>query len=50
MQLHGGNGLARGFEVERLAREAIVIAIPDGTNETQTLDISCALTGIAAFV
>jgi acyl-CoA dehydrogenase len=50
VQLHGGNGLTREFEVERLAREAIVIPIPDGTTEIQKLIISRALTGIAAFV
>ena len=50
VQLHGGNGLTKEFEVERLAREAIVIPIPDGTTEIQKLVISRALTGIAAFV
>lgn len=49
MQLHGGNGLAREFDVERLAREAMVMPIPDGTSETQKLLISRALTGIGAF-
>ncbi|MNJ04968.1 Acyl-CoA dehydrogenase [compost metagenome] len=50
MQLHGGNGLTKEFDVERLAREAIVIPIPDGTTEIQKLMISRALTGIGAFV
>lgn len=50
VQLHGGNGLTKEFVVERLAREAIVIPIPDGTTEIQKLMISRALTGIAAFV
>jgi alkylation response protein AidB-like acyl-CoA dehydrogenase len=50
VQLHGGNGLTREFDVERLAREAIVIPIPDGTTEIQKLFISRALTGIGAFV
>ncbi|RJG15617.1 acyl-CoA dehydrogenase family protein [Massilia cavernae] len=50
VQLHGGNGLTKEFDVERLAREAIVIPIPDGTTEIQKLMISRALTGIAAFV
>ncbi|MNP79476.1 Acyl-CoA dehydrogenase [compost metagenome] len=50
VQLHGGNGLTKEFDVERLAREAIVIPIPDGTTEIQKLMISRALTGIGAFV
>ncbi|KRU85382.1 acyl-CoA dehydrogenase family protein [Pseudomonas aeruginosa] len=50
VQLHGGNGLTKEFDVERLAREAIVIPIPDGTTEIQKLMISRALTGISAFV
>lgn len=50
VQICGGNGLTREFEVERLAREAIVIPIPDGTTEIQKLIISRALTGISAFV
>ncbi|AMO24152.1 acyl-CoA dehydrogenase [Ramlibacter solisilvae] len=50
VQLHGGNGLTKEFDVERLAREAIVIPIPDGTSEIQKLVISRGLTGIAAFV
>jgi alkylation response protein AidB-like acyl-CoA dehydrogenase len=50
VQLHGGNGLTKEFDVERLAREAIVIPIPDGTTEIQKLVIARALTGIGAFV
>jgi alkylation response protein AidB-like acyl-CoA dehydrogenase len=50
VQLHGGNGLTKEFNVERLLREAIVIPIPDGTTEIQKLMISRALTGISAFV
>lgn len=50
VQLHGGNGLTREFDVERLAREAIVIPIPDGTTEIQKLLISRQLTGISSFV
>jgi alkylation response protein AidB-like acyl-CoA dehydrogenase len=47
--LHGGNGLTKEFNVERLLREAIVIPIPDGTTEIQKLMISRALTGVSAF-
>lgn len=50
VQAHGGNGLTRDFEVERLAREAIVIPIPDGTTEIQKLIVSRGLTGISALV
>ena len=50
VQLHGGNGLTREFQVERLAREAIIMPIPDGTTEIQKLVISRGLTGISAFI
>jgi len=49
VQLHGGNGLTREFNVERYLREAIVIPIPDGTTEIQKLFISRRLTGVSAF-
>lgn len=49
VQIHGGNGLTREYNVERLAREAIVIPIPDGTTEIQKLIIARALTGVSAF-
>jgi alkylation response protein AidB-like acyl-CoA dehydrogenase len=50
VQLHGGNGITKEFNVERLLREAIIIPIPDGTTEIQQLIIARALTGVAAFV
>lgn len=49
VQIHGGNGLTKEFNVERLAREAIVIPIPDGTTEIQKLIIARGLTGVSAF-
>jgi alkylation response protein AidB-like acyl-CoA dehydrogenase len=49
LQLHGGNGLTKAFNVERYLREAIVIPIPDGTTEIQRLYIARHLTGISAF-
>ncbi|CAG9167893.1 Acyl-CoA dehydrogenase [Cupriavidus laharis] len=49
VQLHGGNGITKEFNVERYLREAIIIPIPDGTTEIQQLAISRALTGISAF-
>jgi len=49
VQIHGGNGVTKEFIVERLAREAIIGPIPDGTTEIQKLLIARALTGIQAF-
>ncbi|QWG13651.1 acyl-CoA dehydrogenase [Bradyrhizobium sediminis] len=49
VQIHGGNGVTRGYIVERLAREALLLPIPDGTTEIQQLIIGRALTGISAF-
>ncbi len=49
VEIHGGNGVTKEFVVERLAREAIISPIPDGTTEIQKLLISRALTGIQAF-
>ena len=49
VEIHGGNGMTDEFIVERLAREAIISPIPDGTTEIQKLLISRALTGVQAF-
>jgi alkylation response protein AidB-like acyl-CoA dehydrogenase len=49
VQIHGGNGVTKEFPVERLAREAILMPIPDGTSEIQQLIIARALTGVSAF-
>ena len=49
LQLHGGNGVTKAFNVERYLREAIIIPIPDGTTEIQRVFISRRLTGISAF-
>jgi alkylation response protein AidB-like acyl-CoA dehydrogenase len=49
VQIHGGNGVTRDFIVERLAREAIISPIPDGTTEIQKLLIARSLTGQSAF-
>ena len=49
VQIHGGNGLTKEFIVERLAREAMITPIPDGTTEIQKLLIARGLTGISAF-
>jgi alkylation response protein AidB-like acyl-CoA dehydrogenase len=37
------------YPVEKLAREAIIVPIPEGTTQIQQLIIGRALTGIAAF-
>jgi acyl-CoA dehydrogenase len=49
VQIHGGNGVTREFLVEKLAREAIVVPIPEGTTQILQLIIGRALTGINAF-
>jgi len=49
VQIHGGNGLTTEFIVEKLAREAIIVPIPDGTTEIQKLIVARALTGVNAF-
>lgn len=49
VQIHGGNGLTTAFLVEKLAREAIILPIPEGTTQIQQLIIGRALTGIGAF-
>jgi alkylation response protein AidB-like acyl-CoA dehydrogenase len=49
VQIHGGNGVTRDFLVEKLAREAIIVPIPEGTTQIQQLIIARALTGVSAF-
>src|SRR5450755_2875741 len=49
VQIHGGNGVTREFLVEKLAREAIIVPIPEGTTQIQQLIIGRALTGVSAF-
>ncbi len=49
VQIHGGNGVTKEFLVEKLAREAIVVPIPEGTSQIQQLIIGRALTGVNAF-
>ncbi|HEY0939836.1 MAG TPA: acyl-CoA dehydrogenase family protein [Steroidobacter sp.] len=50
VQLHGGNGITRSFNLESYLRNAIIMPIPDGTTEIQKLIISRGLTGVGAFV
>jgi len=49
VQIHGGNGVTREFLVEKLAREAIILPIPEGTTQMQQLIIARALSGVGAF-
>jgi acyl-CoA dehydrogenase len=49
VQIHGANGVTTEFLVEKLAREAIVFPIPEGTSQVQQLIIARALTGVGAF-
>jgi acyl-CoA dehydrogenase len=49
VQIHGGNGVTTEFLVEKLAREAIITPIPEGTTQMQQLIIGRALTGVNAF-
>lgn len=49
VQIHGGNGVTTDFLVEKLAREAIVLPIPEGTSQIQQLIVGRALTGVNAF-
>lgn len=49
VQIHGGAGVTADFLVEKLAREAIVFPIPEGTTQIQQLIIGRALTGVNAF-
>jgi acyl-CoA dehydrogenase len=49
VQIHGGNGVTTEFLVEKLAREAIIFPIPEGTTQIQQLIIGRALTGVNAF-
>ena len=49
VQIHGGNGVTSEFLVEKLAREAMIMTIPEGTSQIQQLIIGRALTGVGAF-
>ncbi len=43
VQIHGGSGYIRGFEVERLYRDAKITQIYEGTNQIQRMLIARAL-------
>ena len=43
LQIHGGNGVLRGFAVERLYREIRALRIYEGASEVQRVVIARAL-------
>jgi alkylation response protein AidB-like acyl-CoA dehydrogenase len=45
VQVHGGAGYIRGFEVERLFRDAKITQIYEGTNQIQRMIIARQLLG-----
>ncbi|ETX02743.1 MAG: hypothetical protein ETSY1_02470 [Candidatus Entotheonella factor] len=49
IQIHGGYGYLEAFEVERLARDARVLTLYEGTSEIMKLLIAGQHTGIKAF-
>jgi alkylation response protein AidB-like acyl-CoA dehydrogenase len=40
IQIHGGNGYSRDFQVERMYRDARLMTIGEGTSEIQRLVIA----------
>jgi len=49
IQLHGSSGLAKEFPLERWARDARMLTLPDGTTQIQQLIIGRELVGLRAF-
>ena len=49
IQVHGAYGLTKEFPLERWARDARMITIPDGTTQIQRLIIGRELVGLRAF-
>jgi hypothetical protein len=45
----GSSGLAREFPLERWARDARMLTLPDGTTQIQQLIIGRELVGLRAF-
>jgi alkylation response protein AidB-like acyl-CoA dehydrogenase len=46
VQIHGGYGLMKEFDVERFYRDQRLLQIGEGTSEIQRLVISRAISGI----
>jgi alkylation response protein AidB-like acyl-CoA dehydrogenase len=49
LQVHGGQGYAVGYPIERIFRDTRGGTIPEGTTEIQTLIIGRALLGVSAI-
>ena len=49
IRIHGANGLSEEYPVERYARDARSLTIPDGTTQIQKLIVARSLLGIDAF-
>lgn len=49
IQIHGAYGLTKEFPLERWARDARMLTVPDGTTQIQQLIIGRELTGLRAF-
>ncbi|UCH08649.1 MAG: acyl-CoA dehydrogenase family protein [Deltaproteobacteria bacterium] len=49
LRIHGANGLSEEYPVERYARDARSLTIPDGTTQMQKLIVARSLLGIDAF-
>jgi alkylation response protein AidB-like acyl-CoA dehydrogenase len=47
--VHGGQGYAVGYPIERIFRDTRGGTIPEGTTEIQTLIIGRALLGVSAI-
>ena len=50
VEIHGSFGITTEYPVEKLYRDARVLAFPDGTIEIQKLIVGREITGIRAFV
>ncbi len=50
IQIHGASGLTKEFPLERWARDARMLTIPDGTTQIHQLIIGRELVGLRAFV
>ena len=50
VKVHGGMGLSQELPMERYFRDAVILMIPDGTNEVNRLVAGRELLGISAYV
>ncbi len=49
IQIHGSYGLTKEFPLERWARDARMLTLPDGTTQIQQLIVGRELVGLRAF-